>query len=92
MGKTTYSTYEAKTHLSEILRQVRRNERIVITSNGKAVAEVRPFSSDRETPEGRIARLQELGIVEGRSRASKISFPRGEKRHGALRRFLAERE
>jgi prevent-host-death family protein len=39
----TYSTYEAKARLSEILRGVRRGQRAVIAHRGTPIAEVRPL-------------------------------------------------
>ena len=41
--KTKYSIYEAKTHLSEILRLVRQNRSVTITDRGKEVARVVPM-------------------------------------------------
>jgi prevent-host-death family protein len=39
---TTVGTFEAKTHLSELLERVARGERIVITNRGKPVAMLVP--------------------------------------------------
>ncbi|HVC98333.1 MAG TPA: type II toxin-antitoxin system prevent-host-death family antitoxin [Pirellulales bacterium] len=41
---TSVGSYEAKTHLPELLERVRQGERIVITRRGKAVAMLVPFS------------------------------------------------
>lgn len=37
--------FEAKTHLSEVLEEVRKGRTFVITKRGRAVAELRPASS-----------------------------------------------
>ena len=42
MGDATVGTFEAKTHLSELLERVRRGERITITKRGVAVAVMVP--------------------------------------------------
>ena len=39
---TSVGTFEAKTHLSELLERVARGERIVITNRGKPVAMLVP--------------------------------------------------
>ena len=39
--------FEAKTHLSEILRRVRRGERFVITNRGEPIAELGPAKRDK---------------------------------------------
>ena len=59
-----YSIYEAKTHFSEIIRQVKRRRSVVITDRGREVAQVvgiRPAGGLNE----RLASLQEAGIVSG---------------------------
>ena len=41
--ESVYSTYEAKTKFSELLRKVRQGGRVVITFHGEPVAEIRPI-------------------------------------------------
>ena len=43
----TIGVFEAKTHLSGLLDDVERGEAIVITRNGKPVAELRPVAGRR---------------------------------------------
>ncbi len=42
--------FEAKTHLSRILREAQAGKRFVITRRGKPVAEIHPPSGDRPKP------------------------------------------
>ena len=63
MKTESYSTYEAKAKFSEILRKVRRNQRVVITYRGEPVAEIGPVSTSEDTLEERLARMADEGIV-----------------------------
>jgi len=47
MATTSVGAYEAKTHLSELLRRVEKGERITITKHGHPVAELVPASDER---------------------------------------------
>lgn len=87
---TTYSTYEAKARLSEILRKVREGQTILISHRGQEVAEVRPV---RQAPseEEAVQRLEDRGLLQG-GRDRKGSLAPIAKRPGALRRFLEGRE
>lgn len=91
MAVETYSTYEAKARFSEILRKVRNNKRVVITSRGRPVAEVVPFRDRAESLEERLSRLEDEGVV-GRAAGSVEEIATVARRPGALRRFLEERE
>ncbi len=88
--RNTYSTYEAKARLSELLDRVRKGDVVTITHRGKPVAEVRPIERLQTSLSERLADLQRAGV---------ISLPRGPRsfrplvrRPGALRRFLKSRE
>jgi prevent-host-death family protein len=48
---TEIGAFEAKTRLSEILRQVEQGARFTITVRGRAVADVVPVSSRERAPE-----------------------------------------
>jgi prevent-host-death family protein len=87
---TSYSTYEAKAKLSEILRRVRAGETVRITYYGEEIAEVRPIESEASEEET-IERLQRQGLLGAAERGSGAWEPLA-KRPGALRRFLEERE
>ena len=92
MGGDTYSTYEAKAHLSELLRKVQQRRRIVITSRGRPIAQVLPFDAlDDETFAQRVERLEADGLIEGAGLDAAELKPVA-KRRGALARFLADRE
>ena len=76
----TYSTYEAKARFSEILRQVRAGQRVVVTYHGREVAEIRPTE-----------RLEAEGTVVPPSRSRAELGPLAQ-RPGALKRFLDNRD
>ncbi|HEX7182582.1 MAG TPA: type II toxin-antitoxin system prevent-host-death family antitoxin [Thermoanaerobaculia bacterium] len=85
----TYSMEEAMTKLPEILEKVREGERVILTDNGKEVAEVMPVRSMEQV----LQDLEDEGIIspptEPRRDLSEI-FPIA-KRPGALARFLESR-
>ena len=87
----SYSLYEAKARLSEILRRVREGRTVTISYRGEPVAEVRPVAP----PAGGIrARLRTLA-ERGQYVPPRRSFPsdvRVAKRAGALGRFLRDRD
>jgi prevent-host-death family protein len=90
----SYSTYEAKSKFSEILRRVReRGETVLVSYHGRPVAEIRPLpeaSSDEPLAE-RVERLREAGVLT-RAGGPRGGLQRVARRRGALRRFLAERD
>jgi prevent-host-death family protein len=90
VGKS-YSTYEAKAKLSEILRRVRAGDHVTISHRGQAVAELRPVYRTDRTIEEALHELEEQGVL---SRHTAPSGPMGAlaKRSGALKRFLETRE
>lgn len=57
-SNTEIGLFDAKTHLSEIMRRVERGERFTITVRGRAVADVVP-SATRNT-DGRQEAIQRL--------------------------------
>ena len=73
----TYSTYEAKTRFSEVLRQVREGATITVSYRGEPVAEIRPIrqksekskaeSLETETQEEYLDGLRRQGIIHPRS-------------------------
>jgi prevent-host-death family protein len=86
----TYSTYEAKARLSEILRQVRAGKTVRISYRGEAIAEIRPLRRTRGGLEQRLQDLAERGaLVPGAP--GKGDYRPVARRPGALRRFLADR-
>jgi len=91
--RKTYSTYEAKARLSEILRQVReRGETVTVTYRGKAIAEIRPVEAEGGTRlEKRLGDLQRSGAIMRSSSSAERLRPVARK-PGALDRFLEERD
>jgi prevent-host-death family protein len=86
----TYSTYEAKAKLSEILRKVERGRTVRISRRGQPIAEIRPVRDEPTSLEDRIAELRRLGVVTTPTVDRRPLRPI-ERRRGALRRFLADR-
>jgi prevent-host-death family protein len=88
--KTKYSIYEAKTHLSEILRQVRQNKPVIITDRGKEVARVVPMEQPSNF-EKRLEALEKAGIITSSPNADPSKIRLIARRPGALKRFLEDR-
>ena len=86
-----YSTYEAKARFSELLRQVREGKTVTISYRGEPVAEIRSIRKEPATIEERLEDLERRGILV-RSDEARKSLKEVERRPGALRRFLDERE
>jgi prevent-host-death family protein len=85
----SYSVYEAKTHFSEVLRNVKRGGEVVVTERGVPIAKVSPLKNP-STLEERVQYLTTSGVI--LTRRLPGPMPRGVKRAGALKRFLEERE
>ena len=86
----TYSTYDAKARLSEILRKVESGRTVRISRHGKAIAEIRPIPEPAGGLAERIADLTDRGIIVPASKAGDRPAPVA-KRPGGLDRFLADR-
>lgn len=57
--ETEIGAYEAKTHLPELLRQVRKGKSFVITNRGQAIAELVPFgAAQRSDPAQAVADMR----------------------------------
>ena len=91
MGQDTYSTYEAKARLSELLRKVRHGRVVTITYHGEPIAEVRPIPRTGTALEDHLVSLEEQGILV-RAKPTADTFKGLVKRPGALGRFLEDRE
>lgn len=86
----TYSTYEAKARLSELLDRVEKGDVVTITRHGEPVAEVRPIDQPAHSFSRRVDELRRRGVLSEPGRRLKAS-PLA-RRKGALRRFLDARE
>jgi len=84
-----YSTYEAKSRFSEILRLVRAGQSVLVSYHGKEVAEIRPVLSPRTFQESLRQREEEGVVLRGESPGS---FQTLAKKPGALVRFLESRD
>lgn len=91
MKKETYSVSEAKARLTEILRKVRGNRRIIITRGGTPVAELVPIQKEPEQLEDYLRRLEEDGMASP-ARGSLDELKPVASRPGVLKSFLVERE
>ena len=87
----TYSTYEAKAKLSEILRKVARGKTVRISHRGQPIAEIRPLRREPAALEQRISELREQGVLSSPSPRKAVRLKPVARRSGALRRFLADR-
>ncbi len=86
-----YSVFEAKTHLSELLRAVKAGSEITVTERGTPIAKVVPYQEDREMSVlERMDLFEKQGILR-RARSKWVPF-KGVRRPGALKRFLKDRE
>jgi prevent-host-death family protein len=88
----TYSTYEAKARLSELLAQVRKGDVVTITHRGEAVAEVTPIRRPETSIGERLEELRRKGVLSFPASTAKSEFKSLVKKRGALRRFLDSRE
>ncbi len=88
----TYSIYEAKARFTEIIRKVRRGQKVRISYRGTQVAEIRPLPPDeRQDLEKILADLEDAGALTPSSGARTPLEPIA-RRPGALSRFLETRE
>jgi prevent-host-death family protein len=56
-------SYEAKTHLSQLLDEVEAGQSVVITRNGRPAARLVPVAGDAPDGDAAIAAMQEFGEV-----------------------------
>ena len=59
MIMSTHDVAEAEGHLSDLIDQALKGEAVVITRQGKPVAEIRPVTPSHPTREEKIAWLEE---------------------------------
>lgn len=86
--KETYSIYDAKTHLSRLLKRVKAGAELIISDRGRPIAKVIPYQAPKNFAD-RLDSLVHSKIVAPRQIAE---APKGQKTPGALDRFLTERE
>jgi prevent-host-death family protein len=86
-----YSTYEAKSRFSELMRQVRQGKRVLISYHGEPVAELRPLER-AETEEEAMERMVREGTLSPPNPGPRVPFKPIANRPGALRRFLESRD
>lgn len=86
----SYSLYDAKARLSEIVRQVREGATITITYRGKPVAEIKAIQPKPPSLEERLRYLEQTGQLVPAKNPHVLLKPIA-KRPGALKRFLRDR-
>lgn len=90
------STYDAKAHFGEVVRDAMAGRETVITYRGKAVAKVvplEPVTPRKETWPEREARLIREGvIIPAEKQWDGIIAVSDQEHPGALARFLADRD
>ena len=86
----TYSTYEAKSRFSEVIRQVREGNTVTVSYRGVPVAEIRPVQKAPQTIEERLDELERQGVLE-RAKGPRTPMKVGKHIPGALQRFLEDR-
>lgn len=90
--KAAYSLFEAKTHLSRLVRQVKAGQTITLTERGRPVARVVPLPREL-TLNDRIEALESAGLVTAaRAGLTGEALAPIAVRRGALRRFLGSRD
>lgn len=89
--KYTYSLYDAKAKLSEVVRKVREGHNVTITVHGEPVAEMRPISKAEGGLAARLEELKARGVLHPAAARPGPIRPIA-KRPGALKRFLDERD
>lgn len=86
-----YSTYEAKAHFSDILRQVREGHRVRISYRGEEVAEIGPIERGAQSLDERLTDLEREGVLVPAERTPGALRPIAD-RPGGLQRFLETRD
>ena len=89
--KSNYSIYEAKTHLSEIIRQVKLKRQVIITERGRPVARVVPLEPTQSL-EDRFSELEMANIISPKPAVKPAGLRAVAKRSGSLSRFLQARD
>lgn len=87
----TYSTYEAKSRFSEIIRKVKAGRRVIVTHHGSKVAEIRPVEAEPVRLAARLEQFERDGVIQ-RPADPERRTPLVARRRGALTRFLASRD
>ena len=88
---TTYSTFDAKSKFSEVIRRVRDGESVIVSFQGDPIAEVKPVARTKKTSmEERHEELVRRGVVIPARNPNAPIRPEAY-RPGGLKRFLEDR-
>lgn len=88
-----YSIFETKTHLSELLRLVKKGKELIITERGNPIAKILPFTAQEQTLAQKLDSLEKSGSLL-RSKKKQSGMPdtsKLKKVNGGLKRFLEDR-
>lgn len=83
-----YPIYDAKAHLSRLLKRVKAGHEVIISERGTPIVRMVPYEKTGSFAD-RISRWGERGVIIAKKRKG---LPKGTRRSGALKRFLQERE
>jgi prevent-host-death family protein len=87
----SFSIYETKAKLSELLRRVKAGQDLIVTERGRPIAKIVPYqAAETETLSERVERLKESGQIIGGGEGP-VTIPVLGKKPGALKRFLKDR-
>lgn len=86
----SFSIYETKSRLSEILRMVKSGTEVTVLERGVPIAKLISIPKT-EGIKDRLSQLQGNGSLISKKDLNK-DWPLGSKKEGALKRFLGERE
>ena len=88
--RITYTASEARARFSEVMRQVREGNTIVVTYRGEPLAEIRPLQKRKLTQEEWDQEMERRGVLLP-AKDPNASIKIGKHVSGALESFLAER-
>lgn len=87
----SFSVYEAKAKLSEVLRIIKSRRVVVITERGVPIAKIVPLEQAEESLGERLDRFAAEGLLHPAKESPRAPLPASPKAEGALQRFLADR-
>ena len=94
MSSKTYSIYEARAKLSELVRMTLSHGSVLITQRGKPVIRLVPYVAASNSPSSRLRELEHIGRAKQATAQwtdALASVPHANVPEGALDRFLADR-
>ena len=87
----SYSVYETKSKLSEILRLVKSGKEVIVNERGTPIAKILPFKEESSL-EHRFQEMVQCGKIQAAERNRNLNSPLKKKDPSVLKRFLKERD